>query len=84
MPKTSITFTDDLHAAVEAYRQQQGYSKFTQAAVALMRIGLEAETGEPAPEPPTMGGWRGNEKSLENLLHYVDELTDKGANDPTE
>lgn len=30
------------------------------------------------------GGWKGNPKSLENLLHYVDELTDGGRNDPAE
>jgi hypothetical protein len=30
------------------------------------------------------GGWKGNPKSLENLLHYVDKLTNGGRNDPTE
>jgi hypothetical protein len=35
-------------------------------------------------DKPTPGGWRDNEKSLENLVHYVDKLTDYGKNDPTE
>lgn len=43
------------------------------------------ETGEPAPiAVGKKGGWRGNKKSLENLVHYVDKLTNYGQDDPTE
>lgn len=48
----------------------------------LMRQFVEAQGLEWPDDLAAPGGWQGNEKSLENLLHYVDKLTDTGRNEP--
>lgn len=84
MPRTTVTLTDDLYAAVEAYQRRHSIKTFAGAVVALARIGLETETGEAPPEAAPWGGWRGSENSIEALLRHVDSITDKGRNDPGE
>lgn len=80
-----VTLTAEFAEAVKAYQETRGIKSLPQAIAKLAAIGYEVATGEPAPIPATKhGGWKGNPKSLENLLSYVDELTDKGRNDPTE
>ncbi len=80
-----VTLTAEFAAAVTAYQKTNGIPSLPKAIAQLAAIGYEVETGEPAPEAVgKKGGWRGNKKSLENLVHYVDTLTDKGANDPAE
>lgn len=87
MAKTTrekVTVTAAFKAAVRDYQQARGLKSWSEALLELARIGLETETGQPASDVPTWGGWRGSEKSLANLVHYVDKLTDHGANDPAE
>lgn len=80
-----VTLTAEFAAAVTAYQEAHGIPSLPKAIAQLASIGLEAVTGEPAPTAVgKKGGWRGNKKSLENLVHYVDKLTNYGQDDPSE
>lgn len=85
MPREKVTVTPEFKEAVAAYQKQRGLKSWSQAMVQLAAIGYQHETGTPPPDAYVApGGWRGNERSLDNLLHRVDKLTDYGRNDPTE
>jgi hypothetical protein len=80
-----VTLTAEFAAAVKAYQEANGIPSLPKAIAQLAAIGYEVETGEPAPiAVGKKGGWRGNKKSLENLVHYVDKITNYGQDDPTE
>lgn len=80
-----VTLTAEFAEAVKGYQDAHGIPTMQKALAQLAAIGYEAETGEPAPVTVgKKGGWRGNKKSLENLVSYVDKLTNYGKNDVTE
>lgn len=84
MPQIRLILDDAIDATLTAHAKRKRVSKRS-AATALLVKALSADVGVALDyTPPERGGWQGNDKSLENLVHYVDKLTDGGANDPTE
>lgn len=83
--KIKVTLTAEFAEAVKAYQEAHGIKTLAKAIAQLAAIGYESISGKTAPTPTNEhGGWRGNPKSLENLIGYIDELTDYGRNDPAE
>lgn len=85
-----VDLPDDIFEALTTFCGREGITSKRAGAVLLMAQALNdelaAELGDKRLEyeVPGWGGWRGNEASIEALMRYADEVTDKGRNDPAE
>lgn len=83
MPQIRLILDDDMDKALSDYAERHRLSKRS-AATILLTDALAADGAKLDYTPPTRGGWRGSEASIEALVQYADRLTDKGRNDPAE